>query len=643
MKLIHSNSPLIHSDDMPSSTMGMDSKGMEMATFYLRDKIYSDKIAAVVREYICNALDEHKKHNITTPVKITLKDGVYSVRDFANGLSEHDVRNVFGMYFRSTKSADNNQTGGFGLGSKAGFCYTDTFYVKSFYQGVVTTYACSLGAGQSGVSVGQILKISEEQTSESGLEVSLEINSKDFADFIYKTKQFLSTCIQNAEFHDLDSFDSSLRYFVNAQPVKTIKINDFTFNLVPITKYWNQGNMVYFCMGNVCYKGYNFHHDFNKKFKNDIIKDHYIIIDVPIGKMSLPISREGFEDTANNKRVLSEIQQAFEELQEQESKNIKTLSIKELIDSRDEFFQNTEWFTFRKSSLYSSEIYDVVCNIKSRVDEKTLPLEKKDDKYIVALIPNKESSRYWIDKFHDHLLDVNKNYFYINERFLNENNIKELEPLFLFKKVKSTIFGWPKKELTEEKDGLDVRYVVSHLYGSRWSPYKEQLNALELHNMVFKNNAIDEQSAKNDFVNYKFETLIDLNNVSIKKSFGPGDHVFSTTSKKMVENMKLLGWYEVGSDEYLAKKQEIQQSLNKKQEQLTKLSECRLNFLNNNSSFLDKLKKKEKYINKYRQILFNIKKEKSLRNNLLNGLEYNSWNSPKISRKQLRTILKIKD
>lgn len=642
MKLIHSNTPLIYSDDMPSSTMGMDSKGMEMATFYLRDKIYSDKIAAVVREYICNALDEHKKYNIDAPVKITLKDGVYSVRDFANGLSEHDVRNVFGMYFRSTKSADNNQTGGFGLGSKAGFCYTDTFYVKSFYQGVVTTYACSLGAGQSGVSVGQILKISEEQTDESGLEVSLEINSKDFADFIYKTKQFLSTCIQNAEFHDLDAVDSSLRYFVNAQPVKTIKINDFTFNLVPITKYWNQGNMVYFCMGNVCYKGYNFHHDFNKKFKNDIIKDHYIIIDVPIGKMSLPISREGFEDTANNKRVLSEIQQAFEELQEQESKNIKTLSIKELIDSRDEFFQNTEWFTFRKNSLYAPEIYNVVCNMKSYVGEQTLPLEKKDGKYIVALIPNKESADYWIEKFCDHLKDVNKNYYYINELFLNENNIKEFENLFLFKKVKSTIFGWPKND-SVEKNGLDAEYTISHLFGSRWSAYKEQLNALELHNMVFKNNATDEQSAKNDFVNYKFESFLDLNNVSIKKSFGPGEHVFSTTSKKMVENMKLLGWYEVGSAEYLAKKQEIQQFLDKKQEQLSKLTECRLNFLNNNSSFLDKLKKKEKYINKYRQILFNIKKEKSLRNNLLKGLEYNSWNAPKISRKQLRTILKIKD
>ena len=641
MKLIHSNSPLIHSDDMPSSTMGMDSKGMEMATFYLRDKIYSDKISAVVREYICNALDEHVKYNISSPVKITLKDGVYSVRDFANGLSEHDVRNVFGMYFRSTKTDNNVQSGSFGLGSKAGFCYTDTFYVKSFYQGIVTTYACSLGAGQSGVSVGQILKISEEPTSENGLEVSLEINSKDVVDFIYKTKQFLSTCIQSAEFYDADCLNSENQSFSSVQSLKTIKINDFVFHLIANPKGWNLYNSVFYCMGNVCYKKHYFHNDYNKKFKNDIIKDHYIIIDIPIGKMSLPISRESFEDTINNKRVLEEIQQAFDQLQEQESKNIKTLSIKELIDSRDEFFQNTEWFTFRKSSLYSSEIYDVVCSIKSRVDEKTLPLEKKDDKYIVALIPNKESASYWIDKFHDHLLDVNKNYFYINERFLNENNIKEFEHLFLFKKVKSSIFGWPKKEYNT-KEGLNVRYTISHKYGI-WRAYKKEMTALELHNMVFKNNAVDEQSAKNDVSKLKFETFKDLHNISIKKSFGPGEHVFSTTSKKMVENMKLLGWYEIGSDEYLAKEKEIRDFINKSYEKKNKLNECTLNFLVDPYVIVNKLKKKDKYINRYNKIISSIRKEKSLRASLINVLDNSYYHSQKINRKQLRTILKIKD
>ena len=69
MKIQALANPLVTSNNMTSSTMGMDAAGADMATFYLRDKIYSDKILAVVREYVCNALDEHKKHNISVPVE----------------------------------------------------------------------------------------------------------------------------------------------------------------------------------------------------------------------------------------------------------------------------------------------------------------------------------------------------------------------------------------------------------------------------------------------------------------------------------------------------------------------------------------------------------------------------------------------
>ena len=637
MKLIHSNSPLIHSDDMQSSIMGMDSTGMEMATFYLRDKIYSNKIGAVVREYICNALDEHKKHNINSAVKIKLeKDNIYSVRDFAKGLNEHDVRNIFGMYFRSTKSSDNSQTGGFGLGSKAGFCYTDTFYVKSFHQGTATTYACSLGAGQNGVSVGQILKVLEEPTQESGLEVSLEIKDKDVWEFCSQTKHFLSTCLQSAEFYEKGN------QHTNVEPVKTFKIDDFEFKLIknPINSHLN--NIVFFCMGNVSYKSYIFSNDFNKKFKNEIVQNHYIIIDIPIGKMSLPISRESFESTPNNQKVLEKINNSFEELQTMDAQSIKTLSIQELINTRDEFFQNGEFFCFKKSSLYPEEIYKVVSNIKSYADKQTLPLEKKDEKYIVAVIPNKDSENYWIEKFRSHLQSINKNYYYINERYLNDQTFKNFENLFLFKKVKSSIFAWPKKQLVA-KDGLDAKYVVTHNFGGSWKSQKEEMNALQLHNMVFKNNAVDEQSARNDFVNLKLDTFISLNNVSIKKSFGPGEHVFSTTSQKMLENMKLLGWYEIGSSEYVAKKEEIREFINKENEKNSKLNQCKLTFLHNCDLIVNKLNKKQKYVYKYHCILQKIKNEKSLRSNLLNSLEYSSWSLSRINRKQLRTILKIKD
>jgi hypothetical protein len=111
----------------------------------------------------------------------------------------------------------------------------------------------------------------------------------------------------------------------------------------------------------------------------------------------------------------------------------------------------------------------------------------------------------------------------------------------------------------------------------------------------------------------------------------------------MLENMKLLGWYEIGSSEYVAKKEEIREFINKENEKNSKLNQCKLTFLHNCDLIVNKLNKKQKYVYKYHCILQKIKNEKSLRSNLLNSLEYSSWSLSRINRKQLRTILKIKD
>jgi D-3-phosphoglycerate dehydrogenase len=64
---------------------------MDQACYFLRDKIYTNKILAVVREYISNALDEHIKYNVQTPVSVNLTTTDFSVRDYAKGLDETEI------------------------------------------------------------------------------------------------------------------------------------------------------------------------------------------------------------------------------------------------------------------------------------------------------------------------------------------------------------------------------------------------------------------------------------------------------------------------------------------------------------------------------------------------------------------------
>ena len=157
------------------SNMDMDLEGMKQACQIFRDNIYTDKILAVVREWVSNAVDEHLKHGIEQPVQTGVKESRFFVRDFANGLDDNGIRNVFGKYFRSTKSNSDQPIGGFGVGAKAGHCYQDVFYVTSFHNGTKTVYSCILGGDESGASIGQVIEMSQEPTNESGLLVEIDI------------------------------------------------------------------------------------------------------------------------------------------------------------------------------------------------------------------------------------------------------------------------------------------------------------------------------------------------------------------------------------------------------------------------------------------------------------------------------------
>ena len=123
MKQTAETSPIVASTGMTSSVMGIDQKHAARITKYLRDSIYSDKVRAVVHELIANALDEHRKYRVASPVQTGIRNNgsgySFYVRDFAKGLSEKDVREVFGMYANSTKLENNNQQGCFGIGSKS--------------------------------------------------------------------------------------------------------------------------------------------------------------------------------------------------------------------------------------------------------------------------------------------------------------------------------------------------------------------------------------------------------------------------------------------------------------------------------------------------------------------------------------------
>ena len=169
----------------------------QMIVSILRDKLYSNKIGAVCREVASNSRDANRESgNPQTPVIINissdgslLEDGIsISFKDSGVGISPSRIDNVFLKYGSSTKRDSNNQTGGFGIGAKTPFAYTNEFLISTIsedegkrlhnvYQAVISN--------EGGQEVSQLLLVSSSDTNEStGTEIIIPIKESDLREFV---------------------------------------------------------------------------------------------------------------------------------------------------------------------------------------------------------------------------------------------------------------------------------------------------------------------------------------------------------------------------------------------------------------------------------------------------------------------------
>src|SRR5271156_436327 len=156
----------------------------------LRSKMYSNSVLSICREISCNARDAHREvGKPEVAIHITLPsalDPYYRIKDFGPGISPDRMENVFIKYTASTKRIDNVQTGGFGLGAKTPFSYTDSFAICTNYDGIQYSYACIIDE----TKVGKLILTSKSATTEeNGTEILIPIREKNFNEFYSYTEQ----------------------------------------------------------------------------------------------------------------------------------------------------------------------------------------------------------------------------------------------------------------------------------------------------------------------------------------------------------------------------------------------------------------------------------------------------------------------
>ena len=451
MKIANSASPLIVSDgfDPNASIMGMSQEAALQMAKHLRDTIYTNKALAVVREFTSNGLDEHLKFNIADPVKIGLREmdnqREFFVRDFAKGLSEKEIRTVFGMYGNSTKLNDNKTVGAYGVGSKSGFCYTDSYYVISYFGGEKTIYTCALGGDNKGSSNGFIYKTHSEPSNETGLEVVVPIQHLDSNKFSNEIRSFVYFSPHNIEANVLG--DEIKPYPIAKKEV----INNVEFTLFGGIFGRDKNNQAVLQMGGVKYESFSIPDGFLVK------NDHTLAINVPIGAMTVALSRESFHDTPLNQNYKSKIHNILEELTQKDFAHIKSKPLKDVID------ENLGEISFHKwcdGSMFQAKLASIfketwgfvggitVSNFK---EDKKHNFVLKNDKPILVLIPDNSATDYWRSKLRTFAIQNNESYYIgCQSKFskLSPEAATEIDGIFQTMTVKRIPFPKGKREKT---------------------------------------------------------------------------------------------------------------------------------------------------------------------------------------------------
>lgn len=298
---------------------GSKSKAFSITAFpkvfkILSSDLYTNKIRAVVRELITNMIDAHalngnpEKFIIQVPGRL---DPRFVCRDFGPGMSDFDIQGddnspgLYNSYFSSSKAESNDFIGGFGLGSKSPFSYTDTFSITSYHKGEIRGYVAYMDGDGPQIKPTFVKEMGPDD--KTGIEIVVPVEEKDFRNFAYEVsyimRPFKDLAIINGLDREIDYFpDFDDYYGVNPE------------------RYWPDRGGLYAIYGGIVYPIDGVIRDRNwLSIRNEV---NYIKF--PMGSLDIAPSREALSlDDRTRKNIIERVKELSEKAFNEDVKRFK--------------------------------------------------------------------------------------------------------------------------------------------------------------------------------------------------------------------------------------------------------------------------------------------------------------------------------
>ena len=184
------------SQEFETINYGVSTDNLPLLFQMLRTNLYSDIYGSIIREVVSNVVDSHTEAEKNDAIgeiewidenRLLGVENQLIIRDFGVGLSPDRMRNIYGNYLSSTKRGDNSTIGGFGLGSKVPFAYTDSFFIETVYDGTKYKYLCYIDESQLGaISTLDITESDKPNGTEIIIPVKNRFDKQKFQEAIFR-------------------------------------------------------------------------------------------------------------------------------------------------------------------------------------------------------------------------------------------------------------------------------------------------------------------------------------------------------------------------------------------------------------------------------------------------------------------------
>lgn len=425
IQTVQRNSVVLEDGDQEirSVKMSIDWESEEFLMQTLSKNFYSDGVGSTCRELVSNALDSHRRANVTDiPILVSFKrtnNGNYefSVEDRGIGLDYDDVINIISKYGKSTARGVEGLLGLMGYGFKSPLSYTSSFIFTIRKDGMERK--CMMYDGEEGMKIDLLDEDCTDQPN--GVKVIVPVSSHDASDFYKKIKEQL--CYFESVYFDVNYNGNSID-----NSFKITRYEDFQMSEL------NSDDSLHLCLDNVYYPL-----DFKKLEIAPIITPIGLKFGLSDGIFPIP-NREQLKYTPEAKAIII--------------KKIKTVASK-LVEMYNKSVEDTDDFN-KIVSHYSNDRRYIDIGHKQNVE--IIDLLKYSDIKVkephlkgISLIDLKKLSRETNEIFSEYIIK-----YEISRRKLREKKKVEFVNFHQITSTNNTIY-----KFTDKLGGVKKEYIKS--------------------------------------------------------------------------------------------------------------------------------------------------------------------------------------